>query len=122
MSATMLAAATVRRPVAVARIALVRLTTPISSCVEPHQDTHQEAHQFSVSAGHSVAWPSASKRHASYRARAHRARVPSRSPFQNRPIGRNVCPSTAPMRPPELELALAPLVDLPPGPPAMVRT
>ena len=75
MSATTPAAATTRPPVAATRIALVRLTSPISSCVEPHQDTHQEAHQKSVSAGHSVAWPSASKR----RATASRAFSPRRA-------------------------------------------
>ena len=49
------------RPVTARRIEFVRLTSPISSCVEPHQDTHQKAHQKSVSAGHSVARLSASK-------------------------------------------------------------
>jgi hypothetical protein len=58
MSATTPAATTTRPPVAATRIALVRLTSPISSCVEPHQ----EAHQKSVSAGHGVARSSTSKR------------------------------------------------------------
>jgi hypothetical protein len=64
MSATTPAAETTRAPVAATRIALVRLTSPISSCLEHHQDTHQEAHQKAVSAGHSVALPSAPKRRA----------------------------------------------------------
>ena len=62
MSAPTLAAARTDRPIAATRIALMRLTSPIPSCAEPHQDTHQEAHQRSVSAGHSAVRPGASKR------------------------------------------------------------